>query len=289
MHRFRSWPTQTTPQSHPHTLVQVQPRNTYNHTYIKIFAWTKQNNLLLNPDKTTCTLFTPDPAEYTSNLDLTLNNKALPMVTHPKGLGLTLDPKLTYSTHIHNISVQAHIPLQIIKALTATGWGKQMEILMSTYKTAMRRALEYASSIWLSLASSTNINKLQVMQNAALKTATGCTHTYNICMTKHSYFRYTSSYSYTRHNTNRKHNIHHIPYTNIQHTSTVQGLKTLCLTTTATQQIFLQIHTQSLQQPILYNTWIQNDYYLFLNYRTRTPVPHKEESYKILSINIYFI
>ena len=33
----------------------------------KVFAWTKQNNLLLNPDKTTCTLFTPDPAEYTSN------------------------------------------------------------------------------------------------------------------------------------------------------------------------------------------------------------------------------
>ena len=30
----------------------------------KVFAWTKQNNLLLNPDKTTCTLFTPDPAEY---------------------------------------------------------------------------------------------------------------------------------------------------------------------------------------------------------------------------------
>ena len=29
----------------------------------KVFAWTKQNNLLLNPDKTTCTLFTPDPAE----------------------------------------------------------------------------------------------------------------------------------------------------------------------------------------------------------------------------------
>ena len=84
------------------------------------FAWTKQNTLLLNPDKRTCTLFTPDPAEYTSNLDLTINNKALPMATHPKVLGLTLDPKLTYSTHIHNISVQAHKPLQIIKALTAT-------------------------------------------------------------------------------------------------------------------------------------------------------------------------
>ena len=72
----------------------------------KVFAWTKQNNLLLNPDKTTCTLFTPDPAEYTNILDLTINNKALPMATHPKVLGLTLDPKLTYTTHIHNISVQ---------------------------------------------------------------------------------------------------------------------------------------------------------------------------------------
>ena len=31
------------------------------------FAWTKQNNLTLKPDKTTCTLFTPDPAEYKSS------------------------------------------------------------------------------------------------------------------------------------------------------------------------------------------------------------------------------
>ena len=87
----------------------------------KVLAWTKQNNLILNPDKTTCTLFTTDPVEYTSNLDLKIHNNALPMATHPKVQGLTLDSKLTYSTHIHNISVHAHKPLQIMKALTATG------------------------------------------------------------------------------------------------------------------------------------------------------------------------
>ena len=38
-------------------------------------------------------------------------------------------------------------------------------------------------------------------------------------MTKHSHFPYTSTYSSTPHNTNRKHNLHHIPYTNIHHTS----------------------------------------------------------------------
>ena len=101
----------------------------------------------------------------------------------PKVLGLTLDPRLTYSTHIHNISVHTHKPLQIIKALTATGWGKQketLETLMATYKAVMRPALEYASSTWSPIASLTSINKLQVMQNAALRTATGCTQDTNI-------------------------------------------------------------------------------------------------------------
>ena len=68
---------------------------------------------------------------------------------HPKVLGLILDPKFTYSTHIHNISVHAHKPLQIIKSLPATGSDKQKETLMATYKAVMRPALEYASSIWL--------------------------------------------------------------------------------------------------------------------------------------------
>ena len=140
-----------------------------------VLAWTKQNGLTLSPDKTTCTLFTPDPAECKGNLNLGINNTVLRMAMHPGVLGLTLDPKLTYSIHIHSISVQAHKPLQMIRALTAAGWGKQKGTLMATYKAVKRPALEYDSSIWSPLASSTSINKLQVMQNAALRITTGCT------------------------------------------------------------------------------------------------------------------
>ena len=100
------------------------------------------------------------------------------MATHPKVLGITLDPKLTYSTHTHNISVLAHKPPQITKALTATGWGKQKETRMATYKAVMR--LEYSFAVWSPIASSTSTNKLKVMQNAALRTATGCTQDTNI-------------------------------------------------------------------------------------------------------------
>ena len=44
----------------------------------------------------------------------------------------------------------------------------------------MRPTLEYASSVWSPMASPTSINKLQVMQNAALRACTGCTHDTNI-------------------------------------------------------------------------------------------------------------
>ena len=44
-------------------------------------------------------------------------------------------------------------------------------------------------------------------------------------MTKHSHSTYTSTYSSTPHNTNRKHNIHHIPYTNTQTYFNIPRLK----------------------------------------------------------------
>ena len=76
--------------------------STYIQPYLhKVLDWTKQNNLTLNPDKTTCTLFTPDPAEYRSHLDLNINNTALPMATHQKLL-----PYLRPKTHIQHTHSQ---------------------------------------------------------------------------------------------------------------------------------------------------------------------------------------
>ena len=44
-HQFRSWPTQMTSPSHLHTQERVQPKNTYNHTYISFcLGKTKQSH-----------------------------------------------------------------------------------------------------------------------------------------------------------------------------------------------------------------------------------------------------
>ena len=111
---------------------------------------------------------------------------------------------------------------------------------MATYKTVIRPALEYASSIWSPLASSTSINKLQAMQNAALRTATGCTRaptdphltiqtanttsitspppTYNILQhskAKHYFQHNKHSHRPPHSHYNRERYIKHAPYTHI--------------------------------------------------------------------------
>ena len=72
-----------------------------------VYDWTQHNNLIINPDKTTCTLFTPDPAEYNSNLGLNINNKALPMAlqrSHPEHSNTRAKTSTSYkSTHRYNM------------------------------------------------------------------------------------------------------------------------------------------------------------------------------------------
>ena len=125
------------------------------------------------------------------------------------------------------------------------------ETLMATYKAVMRPALEYASSVWSPIASSTSIiNKLQVMQNAALRTAIGCTQDTNIqhlhdetlTLPIHKHLQLHAS-QYKQKTQHPSHPLHkHTTYFN-----TPRLKKTLFLTMAATQQTCaIYIHILSL-------------------------------------------
>ena len=162
----------------PHTDINISNANIQ--PYLQdILKWTKDNGLLLNTDKTTCTLLTPDPPEYNTQLGLQIDNTTLPMTIHPKILGLTLDPKLTYNRHIDLAATKARTIINILKVLTSTKWGKHKETILTTYKAITRPVFEYAYAIWSPNASETNIDILQIVQNTALRIATGCTHDTN--------------------------------------------------------------------------------------------------------------
>src|SRR6476469_7694738 len=113
---------------------------TSHHNYLKaqetlqpypeeIYSWTKENDLILNPDKFTSSLFTPDPAEYNKTLNLRINNTVIPTVKNPKILGVTLNPEFTFAEHTRITKEKADKSLDVVKALTSTTWGKQKETL----------------------------------------------------------------------------------------------------------------------------------------------------------------
>ena len=112
-------------------------------------------------------------------LNLTINGSRIETTHHPKILGMTFDPKLTFSEHINATEEKAKDTLKLVKAISGTDWGQHKETLVSTYKTYTRPVLEYACAAWAPIASVTNIDKLQRVQNAALRCATGHTRDTN--------------------------------------------------------------------------------------------------------------
>ena len=106
------------------------------------------------------------------------------MATHLNGIGLTLDPKLTYSTHIHHISVHAQKSLPIIKT-----HHNRMGLTGGDIKGS------HETGSVICFLHPRPASKLQVMQNPELRTATGCTQDTNIqhMHDEHSHFSYTST------------------------------------------------------------------------------------------------
>ena len=63
-----------------------------------------------------------------------------------------------------------------MKALAGSNWALTTETLEATYKAIVRPILNYAAPIWFTQVSSTHLDKLEVIQNKALRIATGCHH-----------------------------------------------------------------------------------------------------------------
>ena len=145
----------------------------------------------------------------------------------------------------------------------------------------MRSALEYAHSVWSPIAYSTSINKLQVMQNAALRSATGCnkTQTYIICMTKHSHLQLHAS-QYKQKTQHQAHPLHkHTTYFNtsrLKNTIFTNGRYTThiptdphTVTTTDIKTTMRHIHTSIVSRHLA----TRGNYKIL-----RTPPPHTSSS-----------
>lgn len=146
--------------------------NNKNETLKKLFEWTSKNEMEVNLEKTKYQLFT-----MRNNLQrpkLFYNNLKVKETTCQRYLGVILDQRLTFRPHINEVCEKSSNRLKILKRLTGTTWGTSMDTLKLTYTTYILPVLCFGGEL-LICASKTNCNKLDVIQNQALRIITGGT------------------------------------------------------------------------------------------------------------------
>ena len=142
-------------------------------SFTPIANWARENKMGIAPEKSSVTLFTPWTSQVNAEPQISINNTPVPTNKRPKILGVTFDPLFTFTPHVTEIAGWASNYLQILKALTGTSWGQDKETILLTFKAIIKPLLSYAAPIWFPATCRSNIEKLQRIQNQALRIATG--------------------------------------------------------------------------------------------------------------------
>ena len=156
-----------------HPKVEIAAENLAKHA-ADVAAWAEERSLIVSAQKSTITLFTPETKQSHLHPTVPLNGSPLPLDRNPKILGVTFDPHFHFHKHVENIANKAKQRLNILRQLCGTNWGQQKETILLTFNMLIRSLFTYAAAIWFPNASETSIEKLQVIQNSALRIATGC-------------------------------------------------------------------------------------------------------------------
>ena len=105
------------------------------------------------------------PTPFVYNIHSTL----LTLTDSAKYLGVTIDSKLTFSTHINNVNSKANSTLAFLRRNLHSCPGPVKE---TCYKTFVRPILEYASSSWAPYQQN-HIDQLESVQKRAARFVTG--------------------------------------------------------------------------------------------------------------------
>ena len=140
-----------------------------------ISEWSKKWKMVLNSDKTQVMVITLDKKDSDWIPKLELEGKVLKVVKEYRFLGVTIDSKLTFSSHVKNVIDKGKKRNKIMRCLAGKDWGRSSDAMKALYSTYIRSALEYASPAWYPWISKTARKKLERVQNEALRIMTRMT------------------------------------------------------------------------------------------------------------------
>jgi len=138
-------------------------------------TWCDHNGFKFSPAKSECILFRRPRAKPRDPI-LTLNGSNIPVATEIKYLGIILDNKLTFISHITQLKTKCLKSLNILKVVAHYDWGGDKCTLLNLYRTLIRSRIDYGCFIYGS-ARPSYIKMLHPVINQALRLCLGAFRT----------------------------------------------------------------------------------------------------------------
>lgn len=139
-----------------------------------IASWTKNNGFILSATKTIAINF--NNKHRPVNPILSLNGNQVKFEESVRYLGVTLDRKLKWKIYVTEIKTKCIKRLQIIRSLAHTKWGANQFCLQKLYNAMILPLMDYGD-IFYNTAAKSHVNKLNFIQNSALRLISGAFRT----------------------------------------------------------------------------------------------------------------
>ncbi|KAL1446382.1 hypothetical protein WDU94_000026 [Cyamophila willieti] len=136
--------------------------------------WSKTNGLTFSPEKTYGMIFTRKRNKDTPRL--LFQGQEISFTDSTKWLGLHFDAKLSWEKHIRETKIKGMKAMNIMKILSNRNWGIRRNVLLRLYNAFVLPILDYGSIVFGS-ANTSVLDKLNVVQNTALRLVSGALRT----------------------------------------------------------------------------------------------------------------
>ncbi|XP_060578916.1 uncharacterized protein LOC132735901, partial [Ruditapes philippinarum] len=134
-----------------------------------LWGWAQKWGFKISETKTVGIVF---GNQKKHNLNVSLGGTPINFVKTVRFLGLLLDEKLTFGPHIKDLVNRCKKDLNVMRMLKGTDFGTDKNSLLLLYKSLIRSKIDYGAQIY-SCAKKTHLNKLDTVQNTALRLALG--------------------------------------------------------------------------------------------------------------------
>lgn len=133
----------------------------------KLDNWGHQQGLSFSPTKTKMVIFTRK--HNTEEIKLKIRQIPIKAAKETRFLGMIMDSKLTWKSHINMLKQRSTSTANILRTLSGTTWGSDRNTLLRIYKSHVRPTIEYGCIAYNS-AMPTITRKLNTVQNQAIRT-----------------------------------------------------------------------------------------------------------------------